>query len=59
MKVKADYSIRDIQKITGIGNNKAYTSTFHGEYYVGKKRLIRRDEFDYRRKMGLDVCINN
>ena len=56
-KIQQDYSIREIKDMTGVGNSKAYTNTFYGEYLLAGKRLVRKDEFDYRRKMGLDVCI--
>lgn len=51
-----DLSIADIQKILGCGNSAAYSNTYYGEYRHNGRRLVRREEFMYRRKMGLDVC---
>ncbi len=53
----SDYTIADIQKIIGCGQSKAYNATYHGEYYHDKRRMVRKEIFDYRRKQGLDVCI--
>lgn len=52
-----DLSIADIQKILGCGNSAAYSNTYYGEYRHNGRRLVRREEFMYRRKMGMDVCI--
>lgn len=53
----ADFSIADVQKILGCGNGSAYNNTFHGEYRLNGRRMIRREKFLYRREMGLDVCV--
>jgi len=52
-----DLSIAQIRNILGIGDGAAYGSQYHGEYRHNGRRLVRREEFLYRRQQGLDVCI--
>jgi len=54
---EGDFSIAQIRNILGIGDGAAYGSQYHGEYRHNGRRLVRREEFLYRRKQGLDVCI--
>ena len=54
-----DLSIAQIQKILGVGNSSAYSVKYHGEYQLNGRRLVRREEFMYRRRQGLDVCITD
>jgi len=56
-EVGPDLSISDIKKILGVGNSAAYSSRYYGEYIHNGRRMVRREEFMYRRSMGLDVCI--
>ncbi len=51
-----DFSIAQIKKILGVGNSSAYSATYFGEYRHNGRRLVRREEFLYRRNQGLDVC---
>lgn len=57
--IEPDLTIADIKRITGVGNNKAYSVTYHGEYLHNGRRMVRREEFEYRRKMGLDICVTD
>ena len=56
LEKKGDLSISNIKNILGIGNSAAYSATYYGEYKHNNRRLVRREEFEYRRSMGLDVC---
>ena len=57
MESKHDLTIAQIKKILGVGNSKAYNVTYHGEYYHNGRRMVRREEFEYRREQGLDICV--
>ncbi len=59
VSMEGDFSISDIRKILGVGNSAAYTNTYHGEYRHNGRRMVRREEFLYRCRMGLDVCKKN
>lgn len=57
-----DLTIADVQRITGISRNRAYSLHFWGEYRIGpgqKSRRVRREEFVYRRNNGLDIAVSD
>jgi hypothetical protein len=53
--IQRDYTVKDIRAITGYTPNNISAHKFHGEYFCGGKRLFRREEIDYRRRMGLNI----
>lgn len=54
---KGDLTIAQVQHILGCGRSAAYDNRYHGEYRHNGRRMVRREEFMYRRAQGLDVCI--
>ncbi len=54
---EGDFSVAQIQRILGVGQSTAYEAKYHGEYHHNGRRLVRREEFLYRRRRGMDVCI--
>lgn len=54
---EGDLTIAQVQRILGCGRSAAYDNRYHGEYRHNGRRMVRREEFMYRRAQGLDVCI--
>jgi len=52
-----DYRIMHISRITGLSYCTCSGLTFHGQYFVGKTRLVRKEVFDYKRKTGQGVAV--
>lgn len=51
-----DLTVADVARITGISPTRAYKLRYHGEYLVGGKRYVRREEFELCRNTGKDIC---
>ncbi len=56
LKLAGDFTIADIIHITGCAKDNAYSRRYHGEYFMGRRRLVRREVFLYRRSQGLNIC---
>lgn len=53
-----DYTVKDIQGLTGINKNLICRVRLHGEYRAGNKRLFRREIIDSRRRQGLNLAVD-
>lgn len=56
---KKDYTPADIRAMTGYSATRLSSIRLHGEYYLHGKRLFRREEIDYRRRMGLNLAVED
>jgi len=56
-KPKRDYAPSDIRAMTGVSSTRLSRMKLHGEYHINGKRLFRREEIDYRRRMGLNLVM--
>jgi hypothetical protein len=55
--LQRDYEVADIIKMTDCSKTWIANKKLHGQYYIGKKRLFRREEIEYRRKLGLNLAV--
>lgn len=55
--IDRDYSCADIVRMTGYNKYSLAAIKLHGQYYINGKRLFRREEVDRRRKLGLNLAV--